>query len=213
MAGNHAGVVDARGASAVSFDIPYASRPRPDTGVSNATLGMWLFIASELMLFGALFSAYALLRLGDPAWPDQGATLNVPLAAINTAILVASSIAIAGAARALARQSLPRFRQLMLLTLACGIVFLALKGAEYSQELSAGLVPATSNFLGLYFTMTGLHALHVLAGLGVNTWLLATAARWTADPATLISRVHNAALYWNLVDGIWIVMFIVLYLL
>jgi heme/copper-type cytochrome/quinol oxidase subunit 3 len=197
----------------VSFDIPYASQPRPDTGVSNATLGMWLFIASELMLFGALFSAYALLRMGDPAWPDQGATLNVALAAFNTVILVASSIAITRAARAASRQALPVFRRLMLVTLACGLFFLLLKSVEYSQELGAGLRPATNNFLGLYFTMTGLHALHVLGGLGVNAWLLATAASQATREARFASRARNAALYWNLVDGIWLVMFIVLYLL
>ena len=58
--------------AAMTIDIPYASTARPDTGVSNTTLGMWLFIASEVMLFGALFSSYVLLRTGDPAWPDQG---------------------------------------------------------------------------------------------------------------------------------------------
>lgn len=197
----------------MSVDIPYASQPRPDTGVSNATLGMWLFIASELMLFGALFSAYALLRMGDPAWPDQGATLNVALAAFNTVILVASSIAITRAARAAPRQALPAFRRLMLVTLACGLLFLVLKSVEYSQELGAGLRPATNNFLGLYFTMTGLHALHVLGGLGVNAWLLATSASQVTQLARFASRARSAALYWNLVDGIWLVMFIVLYLL
>lgn len=197
----------------MSFDIPYASQPRPDTGVSNATLGMWLFIASELMLFGALFSAYALLRTGDPAWPDQGATLNVALAAVNTVILVASSVAITGAARAASHQAAAAFRRLMAVTLVCGLLFLVLKSVEYAQELGAGLRPATNNFLGLYFAMTGLHALHVLGGLAVNAWLLATAAGQATHPARFASRARSAALYWNLVDAIWLVMFVVLYLL
>jgi heme/copper-type cytochrome/quinol oxidase subunit 3 len=196
------------------INIPYASEPRPDTGVSNATLGMWLFIASEVMLFGSLFSSYALLRIGAVAWPDQSATLNVSLAAVNTAILVASSVAIMRASRAAAEGVIRGFRQAMGVTLLCGVAFLAIKAVEYRGELLAGLLPSTNNFIGLYFTLTGLHALHVAAGLVVNGSLwIGGAALARTDASRFVSRVQMAALYWNFIDLIWITMFVVLYLL
>src|SRR5262245_42330938 len=100
----------------VSLEIPYSAEPRPDTGVSNATLGMWLFIASEVMLFGSLFSSYVLLRLGAASWPDQGATLNVPLASVNTVVLVLSSILITRASRSAAAARASAFRIAMAAT-------------------------------------------------------------------------------------------------
>jgi cytochrome c oxidase subunit III len=198
----------------MTMEIPYASRPRPDTGVTNASLGMWLFIASEIMLFGSLFSSYALLRTGAAAWPDQRATLNVAIASVNTGLLVLSSAAITWAAAALRRTAFERFRGAMAASMAFGLLFLLLKGVEYTGELREGLRPSTNNFLGLYFTMTGLHALHVLAGLGVNGYLWATGPRmWRTAPERFSSRVRTATLYWNFIDVIWITMFIVLYLL
>ena len=72
--------------------LPYTTTVRPDTGLTSPKLGIWLFLASEVMLFGSLFSAYALLRTGAPSWPDQSAVLNVPLATLNTVILISSSV-------------------------------------------------------------------------------------------------------------------------
>ena len=91
--------------------IPYTTSVRPDTGLTNPKLGIWLFLASEVMLFGSLFSAYALLRSGAPSWPDQSATLNVPLASLNTVILISSSVTMVMAWASLKRQSLPQYRE------------------------------------------------------------------------------------------------------
>ncbi len=196
------------------MDTPYASEPRPDTGVTNAALGMWLFIASEVMLFGSLFSSYVLLRTGATSWPDQGSLLNVPLAGVNTVILVASSMAILQAVRALEAGAFERFRAAMGIAVACGVVFLVIKSVEYRGEIAQGLLPSTNNFLGLYFTMTGLHALHVLGGIFVNGWLFVSGARmWRTVPGRFSSRVRTAAIYWNFVDAVWIIMFVTLYLL
>jgi hypothetical protein len=85
---------------------------------------------------------------------------------------------------------------------------------EYRGEFAAGLLPSTNNFLGLYFTLTGLHALHVLGGIVVNGWLwISGAAMWLVTPGRLLSRVRAASVYWNFVDAIWIIMFVTLYLL
>jgi cytochrome c oxidase subunit 3 len=196
------------------IDIPYASTPRPDTGVSNATLAMWLFIASEIMLFGALFSSYALLRIGNPSWPDQQSLLSPLLGAMNSVVMIASSVAITLARRAMVSSGPRACRGLLAAAVGLGIVFLGVKSIEWARELGAGLLPSSSNFLGLYYAMTGLHALHVLAGVAAGGYLLATvAALHERRPAQAVSRVRQAALYWNFIDAVWIAMFIVLYLL
>ncbi len=201
--------------------IPYESEPRPDTGVTNTSLGMWLFLASETMLFGSLFSAYALLRTGAASWPDQGATLNVSIAGANTVLLVLSTVAIVRAAAAArrtpgleSRGSFEPFRRMMGLSFGLGALFLVVKAIEYRIELEKGLLPSTNNFLGLYFTLTGLHALHVIGGLVVNGHLWWTGeTMWRTAPARFASRAGAAALYWNFIDVIWLIMFVVLYLL
>src|SRR5262249_17041789 len=134
-------------------------------------LGIWLFLASEVMLFGSLFSAYALLRSGSMSWPDQSSIVNVRLATINTVVLVASSGSILRARASLHSGAFESYRRFMWVTTVLGIVFLAIKSFEYSGEIAEGLRPSTSNFLGLYFVMTSLHALHVLCGVFVNGYL------------------------------------------
>jgi heme/copper-type cytochrome/quinol oxidase subunit 3 len=196
------------------MEIPYTASVRPDTGVTNQKLGMWLFLASEVMLFGSLFSSYALLRSGAMAWPDQSAIVNVRLAALNTVILIASSVVIVRSAAALRGGHLPRYRTLMALTALLGIIFLTIKSIEYRSELAEGLTPSTNNFVGLYFVMTFLHALHVTGGVLVNLFLCGPGVAMNRhDPPRFMGRVEAAALYWNFIDAIWILMFIVLYLL
>jgi heme/copper-type cytochrome/quinol oxidase subunit 3 len=196
------------------IEIPYTFEVRPDTGVTNPKLGMWLFLASEAMLFGSFFSSYALLRAGAASWPDQSAILSVPLASVNTVILVASSITMVVAAAALKARRLPRFRRSMGATVILGAAFLGVKTFEYAEKLAQGLVPATDNFLALYFTITGLHALHVAGGVLVMAYLLGPGARmWRVQPERFTGRVEVAGLYWQFVDAVWLVIFPVLYLL
>ena len=194
--------------------IPYTTDVRPDTGLTNPKLGIWLFLASEVMLFGSLFSAYALLRTGAPSWPDQSAVLSVPFATLNTVILISSSITMVLAWVAARAGLLPRFRLYMGLTLLLGAGFMVVKGIEYADKFSHGLVPATDNFLGLYFTMTGVHAIHVLAGMIVNAYYLGPgASMFRTDPARFTNRIEIAGIYWHFVDVVWIFLFPVLYLL
>jgi heme/copper-type cytochrome/quinol oxidase subunit 3 len=208
------------------MSIPYTTDIRPDTGLTNPKIGIRLFLASEVMLFGSLFSAYALLRSGDPSWPDQSAVVNVPLATLNTVVLISSSVTMVLAWAALAHrganeanpaaeaQQIRRYRMFMGLTLLLGAAFLVIKAIEYGGKFADGLVPATNNFLGLYFTMTGLHALHVVGGMIVNAYLLGPGVRmWTRDPQRFANRVEVAGIYWHFVDVIWIFLFPVLYLL
>ncbi len=196
------------------MEIPFTTAVRPDTGLTNPKLGIWLFLASEVMLFGSLFSAYALLRSGAASWPDQSAVLSVPLATLNTVILIASSVTMVLAWAALRGGSLARYRLFMGLTLLGGALFLAVKAFEYGDKFSHGLYPSTNNFLALYFTLTGLHAIHVIAGMVVNAYLWGPGARmWSRDPRRFTNRIEVAGIYWHFVDLVWIFLFPVLYLL
>ena len=210
------------------MNIPYTTEVRPDTGLTNPKLGVWLFLASEVMLFGSLFSSYALLRSGAPTWPVQSEILSVPLAALNTVVLIASSVTMVMAWAALAPHtsavqrgdsdaeaaSLRRYRLFMGLTLLGGAIFLLVKTIEYGDKFSHGLYPATNNFLGLYFTLTGLHALHVIVGMIVNGYLWGPGARmWRTQPLRFANRIEVAGIYWHFVDIVWIFLFPVLYLL
>lgn len=193
------------------MSIPYSAAARPDTGVTNATVGIWLFIAAEVMLFGSLFSAYALLRAGAPSWPDQAAILNVPLASLNTVVLLLSSAAAVTGVRALAAGHVTRFVQRFSGTMVLGVAFLVIKGVEYADEIGRGLRPATNNFMGLYFVLTGLHVLHLAGGLAVLAWLLVLGRKMPDAP--LLNRARVLTSYWNFVDVMWLFIFVTLYLL
>jgi heme/copper-type cytochrome/quinol oxidase subunit 3 len=185
--------------------IPYTIDPREDTGVTNVTLGVWLFLASEVMLFGSLFSAYALLRVSALAWPHGTAMLSTSLAAANTAVLAAGWIALGTR-----RTDVGGMRQRLLANAAFALVFLAIKVHEYRGDVANGLVPAASTFLATYFTLTGLHALHVAGGVVANLWAVAGASR--VGEAMTAGRFRALRLYWTFVDVIWLVIFVVVYL-
>jgi heme/copper-type cytochrome/quinol oxidase subunit 3 len=138
----------------------------------------------------------------------------VPLATMNTVVLISSSVTMVMAWTSLTAGRLDRYRLYMAVTIALGAAFLVIKAIEYGDKFSHGLVPATSNFLGLYFTMTGLHAVHVVAGLIINAYLLGPGTRmWRSDAVRFTNRVEVAGIYWHFVDVVWIFLFPVLYLL
>jgi cytochrome c oxidase subunit 3 len=291
------------------MEIPYTVTARPDTGLWNAKVGIWLFLASEIMLFGGLFSAYVFLRLdADPgAWPHG--LLNVPVGTMNTAILIVSSVTVVMAWASLKMRRFRAYWWYMLVTILCGVIFLGVKliyewpqkfehfGAfikkdaleKYEPYLGnhhlaeKGLPPRTeitghlhnhealhdenvkeyeialdpvnadpanpamdrphflyipptekvakiekadveyanmflpkhSAYFASYFTITGLHGLHVLAGVIVFTylWLPVGTKLYKRNPEHLANRVEVAGLFWHFVDLIWIYVFALFYLL
>lgn len=196
-----------------SVDIPHTTTVRNDTGLYNGKLGMWLFIASEAMLFGGLISAYVFLRNGVPDWPNGADLLNVPLAAVNTFVLLTSSVAIVMALTALKSGSLSRFRAYYGATAVLGFVFLAIKSYEYWEKFSHGHYPSTNNFYGIYFVLTGIHIAHLFGGIVVVLYHAGPGARmWNGDRARFINRIEVTGLYWHFVDLVWIVLFSMLYL-
>ena len=194
--------------------IRYISKPHPLTGVTNAKLGTWCFLASEMMLFGGLFSAYVLLRTGSAVWPRGSELLNVPLATLNTLILITSSVTMVMSWASLMMKDFARYRRQMGFTILLGLAFLVIKAFEYGSKFHHHHFPSTDIFYGIYFTLTGLHGLHVIGGILLNTYFLFPGSRlWQTEPEQFTGRIECAGLYWHFVDLIWIFLFPVLYLL
>lgn len=195
--------------------IPYNEELRPDTGLYNAKLGIWLFLASEVMLFGGLFSAYIMLRLSDPNWASYGQyKLNVPLATLNTTVLITSSITMVMSWVSLKLNDIKKFKLYMGLTLLCSFGFLVIKYIEYSSKFEGGYYPSTNNFYAVYFVLTGLHLLHVVGGIIVNGYFYGPGIKmWSSEPERFTNRIEVAGLYWHFVDLVWIFLFPSIYLL
>lgn len=259
------------------MEIPYTVEARPDTGLYNAKVGLWLFLASEVMLFGGLFSSYVLLRVGAPGglWPRGW--LNVPLGTFNTMLLITSSITITFAWASLKMKQFGRFKAFLGCTLLLAVTFLGVKSYEYHDKLghyqvtlkngnvvdghlierdaqhvvihgyeadSAGVFmdrrspefrqlkeeehtipmsdvvkmqnygPKLNTYLGLYWTLTGLHALHLIGGILVMGYFWGPGSRmWQSQPDHFTNRIEIAGLYWHFVDLVWVFLFPVLYLL
>jgi cytochrome c oxidase subunit 3 len=197
------------------MEIPYAVHPHPVTGIPNGKLGIWLFLASEVMLFGALFSSYILLRVGADVWPHgRDVGLSVPLATLNTLVLIASSVTMVMAWASLKMNEFGKFKIYLGLTIAAAFVFLIVKAFEYAAKFEHHHFPSSSTFFAIYFTLTGLHGLHVVGGIVVNSYLLLTGKKqWNQEPDRFANRIEYAGLYWHFVDLVWIFLFPVLYLL
>jgi cytochrome c oxidase subunit 3 len=302
------------------MEIPYTAHARPDTGLFNAKVGIWLFLASEVMLFGALFSAYILLRVGsDPGtWPHS--LLNIPIGTFNTFVLITSSVTVVLGWAALKAGDFSKYRKYQAVTILCALGFLGIKSFEYKEKFGhyevwlkapvtvkhgdkevqtdrllghieyqgkhpmfwktatlagtpavkdkngnvikaavppvesfklepdpfhynmsakdiaharghagdhvpmeikaadikrlSAFVPAHSTYFAVYFTLTALHALHVLGGALVISYIWGPGARmWKTDPERYINRVEVSGLFWHFVDLVWIFLFPVLYLL
>ena len=258
------------------MDIPYIVQPRPDTGLYNAKVGIWLFLGSEVMLFGALFSSYILLRVGAPEgfWPHGW--LNIPVGTVNTLVLITSSITTVMAWASLKMNQFGRFKLFHACTLCLALTFVGIKSYEYHDkfthfeialkdgkivdghlleskpdqivvsghyvedrkelfDLKAARTPHKHEeitlqraqiqkmerygpwhhtYLAIYFTLTGLHALHVIGGAIVIGFLWGPGAKlWKTDPERFTNRIEISGLFWHFVDLVWIFLFPVLYLL
>ncbi len=196
------------------MEIPYTVEARPDTGLTSGKIGIWLFLASEVMLFGALFATYIMLRVGAHEWPKGAEILNVPLATLNTVVLITSSVTMVMAWASLMRRNLAKARMFLWVTVALGGAFMVIKAIEYNAKFEHHLYPSTNTFLAIYFTLTGLHAFHVLGGMVINAYFAGPGSKlWHKNPQWLTNRVEHAGLFWHFVDLVWIFLFPVLYLL
>ncbi len=260
------------------MEIPYTVEPRPDTGLYNAKVGIWLFLASEVMLFGALFSAYILLRVGaaEEYWPHGW--LNVPIGTLNTLVLITSSITTVLAWAACKMNNFGKFKFYHACTIVCAVIFVCIKSYEYHDKfvhyeiiLKDGKIadghmvsndpkadhvtitghwvehrselydllkhkehhkheeisiqrdqikhmenygPWHNTYLAIYFTLTGLHGLHVIGGALVIAYLWGPGSRmWKTEHERFTNRIEVSGLFWHFVDLVWIFLFPVLYLI
>jgi cytochrome c oxidase subunit 3 len=190
------------------------------------TFGMWVFIGSEAMLFGAIMLVFLIAHISyGPAFAAASKHLSLALGTLNTAVLITSSFVMA---LAHLFSTARRWRAAALAlgaTALLGIAFLAIKGTEYAMEFHEGIAPVLGApftfdgpdpvhaqlFFSLYFAMTALHGLHLIGGIVVIGWLLAL-WRWR-EPASRARRVQAVGLYWHFVDIVWVFLFPILYLI
>ncbi len=198
----------------------------PEQQKETSTFGMWVFLVTEVMFFGGLFLAYTIYRNAYPTVFGMASTsLNAMIGALNTAVLLCSSFTTELAVRSAQLGKRKALVIFLILTMLLGLVFLGVKAFEWNEKFVEHHVPGTSFhfegaaeqgpaqlFFSLYFAMTGLHALHMVVGVGILSWLLyhAVRGRFTAHYMT---PVDIAGLYWHFVDIIWIFLFPLLYLI
>ena len=172
--------------------------------------GTWWFLSSEIPTFGGLLVSYIVLRLGGSGWAEASSHLNLNIALANTFLLLTSSMTIVMAHAAVQENDHKRAAKFLALTVLLGLSFLIMKALEYGVEIRHGFLPGSGIFWSFYYGMTGLHALHVFAGIIVNLVLCIQAARGSLAPNG--HRIELAGLYWHFVDIVWIFLFPLLYL-
>jgi cytochrome c oxidase subunit 3 len=186
---------------------------------------MWVFLVTEIMFFGGLFTGYAVYRAVYPeAFMAGSQHLDVWLGGINTAVLIGSSLTMALAVHSAQRGERRALVCFLLLTILLGLVFLGIKALEYSHKFEEHLVPGpgfvfegaharhVQLFFSCYFSMTGMHALHMVIGIGLLAVLTWQAWRGRFSPA-YVTPVDLSGLYWHFVDLVWIFLFPLLYLM
>ncbi|MBO6622553.1 MAG: cytochrome c oxidase subunit 3 family protein [Balneola sp.] len=197
-----------------------------DQQFDAAKMGMWVFIVNEILFFGGLFCAYIVFRAWYPDLFTMAATkLDTTMGAINTVVLIGSSLSVAMAIRAaqLNKTKWIKINLLITITLAC--VFLVIKYFEYSHKMHDGIFPGATLytyegidhplahvFFSIYYVMTGIHAIHIIVGIGLMIWIYIRAKR-NEFGSEYYTPVEMVGLYWHLVDVIWIFLFPLLYLI
>ena len=195
-----------------------------------AKMGMWVFIVNEILFFGGLFCAYIVFRSWYPDLFQQAAyELNAVLGGINTVVLIGSSLSVAMAIRAAQTDNIKGLRINLIITILLACVFMAIKAYEYNHKFHLGIFPGAyynpapevlehlshpkaNVFFSIYYMLTGVHALHVLIGVGLMVWLYIRAGKGHFG-SEYYTPVEITGLYWHLVDLIWIFLFPLLYLI
>ena len=197
-----------------------------DQQTEATTLGMWVFLVTEVLFFGGLFMVYTVYRNWYPeAFAAGSHSLDITLGAVNTAVLITSSLTMALAVHAAQLGQRKLLMLFLVATMALGAVFLGIKGVEYYAKFEEHHVPGpgfrfeepqfaahAQIFFSLYFLMTGLHALHMIIGFGIMLFMLG----WTwkgSITAEYYAPIEIAGLYWHFVDIVWIFLFPLLYLI
>jgi heme/copper-type cytochrome/quinol oxidase subunit 3 len=193
---------------------PPATR-EPGAGVYNEKLGMWVFLGSEVMFFTALIGSYIILRVAHPeGWVGhpRHTPLNIPVTAVNTFLLICSSVTMVKAFAAAQDGLLRQLRGWLVATTLIGATFVGVQVYEYRKLIEEGFVPSASLFASTFYTMTGFHGFHVTMGVICMTFVTIRAflGRYTAQDHR---GVEVIGLYWHFVDLVWIILFTIVYLI
>ncbi|MTI88926.1 MAG: cytochrome c oxidase subunit 3 family protein [Balneolaceae bacterium] len=196
-----------------------------DQQFDTAKMGMWVFLVNEILFFGGLFCAYIVYRTWYPELFSEAAhELNTLWGAVNTVVLIGSSLTVAMAIRSAQKNQTKGLKINLLITIALACVFMVIKGFEYSHKFHLGIFPGeyytftgiehpqANIFFSIYYMLTGVHALHVLVGIGLITWIYLRARKGEFS-SEYYTPVEITGLYWHLVDLIWIFLFPLLYLI
>jgi heme/copper-type cytochrome/quinol oxidase subunit 3 len=180
---------------------------RSATGIPTGRLAVWWVLASEVVIFGGLIGSYLMHRLGHPEWADAAAVTNTAIGALNTFVLLTSSFTAVLAHQAAEQGDGKKAAKFLVLTIGGALTFLCVKGYEWAYEISHGYTITANTFWSFYYTMAGLHALHVIAGAIIMGVVALDAFRGRE-----LQRVELIGIYWHFVDVIWIFLFPLLYI-
>ena len=180
---------------------------RSAMGIPTGRLAVWWVLVSEIVIFGGLLASYVMNRIAHVEWGAQAAHTNTWAGAFNTLVLLSSSLSAVLAHQAAEAGNGRKAAMLLRLTVLGGLVFLIVKSFEWAHEIREGFVLQSGGFWSYYYTAAGLHAFHVMAGMGVMLWVASTAEK-NQD----LHRVENVGIYWHFVDVVWIFLFPLLYI-
>ena len=183
------------------------------TGVYNEKVGMWVFLGSEVMFFTALIGSYVILRAAHPgAWKGPGEVLNVPVTAVNTFLLICSSVTMVKAFAAAQDGDQRMLCRWLVATVLIGSAFVGVQAFEYNQLVHHGFVPSEGLYGSTFYTMTGFHGFHVTMGVICMIFVTIKAFRGAYTPSDH-RGVEVIGLYWHFVDLVWIILFTIVYLI
>jgi len=193
---------------------PSAGAPaQGGVGVYTQKLGMWVFLVSEVMFFTALIGSYIILRWGtDASWPEPRTVLAIPVTALNTFILICSSVSMVKAYAAATRDDQAGLKRWLLLTVLGGATFVSVQAYEYHHLIEKGFLPSSGLFGSTFYTMTGFHGFHVTCGVISMIWVTVRAFRGKYAGGNY-RGVETIGLYWHFVDLVWIILFTIVYLI
>lgn len=190
----------------MSAHTPLATQ-RSATGIPTGRLAIWWVVASEIVIFGGLVMCYLLLRLHHEYWSDEAAHTSTFAGALNTFVLLTSSLFVVLAHQAIVQKDNQKACKFLWLTIALGGVFLVVKAYEYTTEISHGFTITRNVFWSFYYTATGLHAFHVIAGM-----VIMAIVAFAVKKGENLQRVEYIGIYWHFVDIVWIFLFPLLYI-
>lgn len=185
----------------------------PGAGVYNEKLGMWVFLGSEIMFFTALIGAYIILRVAHPSsFKEPGEVLAVSITAVNTFLLICSSVTMVKAFASVQDGNLAGLRKWLVATVVIGATFVGVQVYEYQHLIAKGFVPSEGLYGSTFYTMTGFHGFHVT--IGVICLIFVTIKAFQGKYTAADHRgVEVVGLYWHFVDLVWIILFTIVYLI